>query len=694
MKQSRSFEELMKRVRESGIRLRELSTETSRGKLSLVCYRYKRDLFLIPQVGIAYRRARRYPVVLIKKKDLEIGKDGYLFAYCEGNYSTLLTPLFTGRFGKELCHVSATKRDAVLAHRVVYANRTQGGVEIVQRETDFELLLQADQWFQSHQFQLNECIFFERTEAILKYAEENGILWRVRPRVFSQEEKKITVNHAWQQAESVAHYYVSVRGVHWLSFEEFERVASFALHHPEILFDCLKEWVGVPIGKALCAMCRPKANRHAIEILGVPRADAEIYLIEPLMKIYGAMKRKAMRPQDVADAFTALSRIFYRLLKDKDFARLSSATMVDVLYDIIMDDDTKQTPEEIDFDNRRIAVPGVSFKDGQIIQHPGIDELTLRIVGHLVDRLSFNEKAMSINVFVVRSSKTLTSETARSREIVIKTNRTPVPISYIQKKLGSVRVGYADYTLARANIFRTLGADLPILEVLTVTGNYSSREETPYFLRTRCPGDPLSAIPEEWFKINVHNKNGAEDPDVVRALAQLYGSAAADNLIAKKFLPSEGICRFGKGKEIFEFVYDPFKRRLMPTRVQTCSIRGTMGWPNFEKIEDNLNEAHRFYLNAFAKELASYWRKHADACTLNECANAFFDGFMRKIEAMHWTYQQNKSSFDTFDPGLRPGYYFREKLDFALWSLVEAEKRLLKLREDFLDAVRANLIRV
>lgn len=695
MKQNRSFDELMKRVRESGMRLRELTTETARGTIALTCYRYKRDLYLIPQTGHAYRKGRRYPVVLIKKKDLGIGKEGYFFAYCEGNFSTLLTPLLTGRFGKELCHLPADKRTTTLLHRVVYAHRTQAGIEFVQRDTDFELLLQADQWFQGHRFQLNECLFFERTPQVLKYAEENGILWRVRPRVYSVEEMKATVDRSWQQAESLAHYYVSVRGVHWLSYEEFLRIASFAHHHTDHVYECLQEWVKVPHGKAMSAMCRPKANHHAIEFLGINREEAEVYLIEPLTKIYEAMTHGLMRPADVSDAFIALARIYSRLLHDQRFADLSQPAMIEMLYARVMDDDTEQKDEEVDFDDRRIAVPGVSFVNGRATQHPGIDEHTLRIVNHLIERLSFNEKAIYINVFVVRSSKTLTSESARSREIVIKTNRTPVPISYIQKKLGSVRVGYADYTLARANVFRALGADLPMIEVMTVTGEASSaREETPYFLRTRCPGDPISAISPAWFKINVNHANGAEEPDVVLALAQLYGSTAADNLVSKKFLPREGICRFGKGKEIFEFVYDPFKRRLMPTRAQTCSIRGTMGWPNIEQTEDNLNEVHRFYLNAFAQVLANYWRDHADACTLNECANAFFDGFTRKIEAMHWTYLQNKASFDVFDPGLRAGYNFREKLDFALWSLSEAANRLSQLREDFLDAVRANLIRV
>jgi hypothetical protein len=442
-------------------------------------------------------------------------------------------------------------------------------------------------------------------------------------------------------------------------------------------------------------MCRPKADRHAIECLGVPYEDAEIYLIAPLTRLLAETRAGHVTQADLIDALTALQRFFKQLLIRPAYADVTTPEMIDELYDLLVDEATIRTSvarKGVVFDDRRIAVPGASFVNGEMVPHPGVDPHTLMILKHLTQRLSINEKVESINIFIVRSTKTLTSESARSREIVIKTNRTPVPVSYIQKKLSSVRTGYSDYLLARANVFRALGADLPVFEVLTID-NKGQSEESPYFLRTRSPGDPISAISDDWFKIHVNSQNKAEDPDVVLELARLYGSAAADNLISKKYIPSEKITRFGREKEIFEFTFDPFKHRLMPARVQTCSIRGTMGWPDITQNDANLNDAHRFYLNDYAAVLGKYWRQHAEACTLNECANAFFDGLMRKVEAMHWSYMQHKQSFDSFDPHLQESYQFRAKLDFALWSLTRAAEDLPQLRERFLDAVRAVFLR-
>lgn len=694
MEQSSSFEVIIKHIQQSGECVSTHTIETSRGRVSFTCYRYNNDLFLLPDGSLKYRRAHRYPAIAIQQADLNLSsKKGWLFAFCEGNFSTLLTPLFSGAFGKELANIPKEKRSDTLLYRVVYMNRSKKGLELFQRDTAFNLLIEADQWLESLGLALDQRLFFERTPEILKYTEEHGLLWRVRPKVYALDEKKETIRHAWQRVESSACYYVSIRGVHWLCYEEFSRIVKLVEKDMEAALACLYEWVAAPRGKALAAMCRPKANHHAIEFLGVKREDAEIYLIAPLMELLAAVKAKKVKQKDLADAFLALQRIFFHLLEDPQYADLSTPEMVDKCYTLLFDDSkSKPVQQTIDFDERRMAVPGVSFIDGKAIPHPGADAHSLMIVNHFAQRLSFNEKIESINIFVVRSTKTLTSESSRSREIVIKTNRTPVPISYIQKKLSSVRVGYSDYLLARANVFRSLGSDIPAFEVLTIDARGQS-EESPYFLRTRCPGDPINAIPDSYFKINVNNLNGAEDPDVVLDLARLYGSAAADNLVAKKFIPKKNISRFGIGKEIFEFIFDPFKHRLMPARVQTCSIRGTMGWPDITQNEANLQDVHRFYLNNYATVLGNYWRQHAEACTLNECANAFFDGFMRKIEAMHWAYLQNKANFDTFNPHLRSAYNFRAKLDFAFWSLCRVTEDLPQTRERFLDAVRAVFLR-
>jgi hypothetical protein len=249
--------------------------------------------------------------------------------------------------------------------------------------------------------------------------------------------------------------------------------------------------------------------------------------------------------------------------------------------------------------------------------------------------------------------------------------------------------------LARANVFRALGTDYPFFQLINVTTHDQRREETPYFIRSRCPGDPLSAIPITLFKVDPNNPESCEDPNVILALAELYGNAAAQNLAVKKYLSGKNpTCRFGQGKEIFEFVYDARYHRPMPARVRICSIRGTMGWPNLTRNSTNLKDVHKFYLRAYAVAIGNFWRQHAETCTLNECASAFFNGFERKLEAMQWMYYTDRKNFDTFDPGLRQIYNFRARLDFALWGLERAGKDLPALREHFMDHVRDVFIRI
>lgn len=692
-----AFEQMIRKTRNEGRRVGRVTAASAAERRVFEVYERGQDFFLL-QKGLKPRDGRserRHPVMLIRRRDLRIGTKGWLFCAAKGHFGTVLTPLFSGALGKGLCRVPRARSSEVLTHRVVLGNQTERCLNLLQRETDFALLREADAWLQEQGFGLDEVAFFERTPESMAYTCALGQMWRVRPRRHTPAEQREAIGHAFQRMDSSVRYFVSVRGVHWLTYREFLRVMelarSDAAEAPERLQECLREWVSLAPGvRGPAAMRRVKhGTRHVIEFFGIPRHAAERMLIPALERLLEGITLGRMSREDVAETLEGLCRLFLHLLRTPAFADPGSQDTVGALYRLLADDFSGNTASRSDFDARRIALPGVTFnKAGKYTTHPGIDPHTLLTVRQLVGRLSLNEHAEYINVFEVRSSKVNPSGERQSREIVLKTDRMPVPISYIEKRLSSVRVGYANYMLTRANVFRALGADYPAFQLLTVVSHDGRREETPYFLRTRCPGDPLDAIPPERFRSDPTNPHGAEDPDIVLALAGLYGGAAAQNLAVKKYLPVERICRFGRGKEIFEFVYDPFKRRPMPARVRVCSIRGTMGWPNLERSEDNLRETYRFYLRAYATALGNYWRTHAEACTLNECAAAFFDGFARKTEAMHWAYGQRRADFDTFDPGLRPIYNFRPKLGFALWALERTAEDLPKLRERFMDAVR------
>lgn len=682
-----AFQRLIDQARKEGRRLAVLEAESAAKRRVFDLYAVGDDRFLIQRGRRAAKEERRRLLVLIRRADLRAGRRGMLCALATGHFGAVLTPLFSGALG-DLCRLPRARRSETLLRRVALANVSTRTVELHQRDADFALLAEADRWLQAHGFGLDEVAFCERTPEALAYAEPLGQVWRIRPRVYTIAEMRRQVAHAWLRVDTAAHYLVSLRGVHWLTYAEFARIAALAAEDPAQVLACLREWAALAPGESQSALRRAKGNagRNALEFFGIPRADAQRLLVPALERLLEGVTLGRMDARDMADTLAGLALLFRRHLRDPAFADPAADRAVLALY-ACLNDDAPGADVPLDFDARRVALPGVTFQAGVPTPHPGADARTLAVVRHVMRRLSHNETSQYLNVYDVRSTKSLASGAAQTREIVLKTDRTPVPVSFIQKRLGSLRPGYADYLLVRANVFRALGADYPVFQLLAPPEGAADR--FPYFLRTRSPGDPLEAIAPALFRCNPQNPRSPEEPAVVLALAGLYGSAAAQNMAAKKYLPGDPPTpRFGIGKEIFQFVYDPFLHRQMPAHVQVCSIRGTLGWPSLAQDEANLRDAHRFHIRAYALALGDYWGAHKEACTLNECASAFFDGFERKTEAMHWAYLRDRRDFDTFDPRLPPRYAFRPKLDFALWALSRAAETLPALRERFMDAVR------
>ena len=691
----RAFLALIDGARQDGRLVETRRVETAAGRRVFDVCAWGEDLFLL-QRGVRGRRERQRSLSLIPRRALGIGRSGWLCAVGSGHFGAILTPLFAGAFGEGLCRVPQGRRSETVRRKVVLANVSARSVDLLQRETDFALVAAADRWLAGRGFALNEVLFCERSREALAYLEPLGQLWRLRPRVYTVEEMRRQVAHAWVRVEAPVRYLVSLRGVHWLTYPEFARVAGAAAAAPAQALACLREWAGLAPGEHQSAMRRAKggAGWHALEFFGIPRPEAQRLLVPALERILEGMTLGRMNAQDMADTLAGLTLLFRRLLRDQAFTDPRADRTVLALY-ACLNDDAAGDCAPMDFDARRVALPGVTFRNGLPIPHPGADIRTLAVVSHIVHRLSYNETPRYLNIYDVRSSKSLATGAAQTREVVVMTDREPVPVSFIQKRLNSTRPGYADYLLTRANVFRALGADYPAFQLLTPTpGDTTPASRFPYFLRTRSPGDPLEAIPQALFRSNPANPASPEEPAVVLALATLYGSAAAQNMAAKKYLAgTPPTSRFGIGKEIFQFVYDPFLHRQMPAHVQVCSIRGTLGWPNLAQDAANLRDAHRFYLRAYALALGDYWCAHKEACTLNECAAAFFDGFARKTEAMHWAYLNHRHDFDTFAPALPKRYAFRPKLDFALWALTHAAEDMPALRERFMDAVRDVFIR-
>ncbi|MBR4946847.1 MAG: hypothetical protein IKZ27_07645, partial [Kiritimatiellae bacterium] len=238
--------------------MRRIETRGTLGVRKFEVYAYQDDRFLF-QVSPAVERdsgeSARRPVVLVRRKDLISGHPkGWILAVGAGHFGTILTPLLNREFGEDLCKVPAQRRTEVLTRKIVLASLTTRTLDLLQRDTDFELLIEADQWLQQYRLGLEHIRFFERTPDILNYAEKLGQLWRIRHQVYAISEMRETLQRAYQHLESDVHYYVSVRGIRWLTVEEFQRIAKMARETPEKITAALREWVAMPTGDNKSAM--------------------------------------------------------------------------------------------------------------------------------------------------------------------------------------------------------------------------------------------------------------------------------------------------------------------------------------------------------------------------------------------------------------------------------------------------------
>ena len=270
----------------------------------------------------------------------------------------------------------------------------------------------------------------------------------------------------------------------------------------------------------------------------------------------------------------------------------------------------------------------------------------------------------------------------RTREIVYKTNRSPIERSFIEKRFTSAKKGYSSYMLSRVEALKALGialSDYRILRRRAKTG----RGMMDYFIRTRLEGEPMESIPATYF-CNIDDSS-IEEKEFVLALAQMMGDAAAQNMAMKKYDPVAESPHYGEGKEIYEFEYDIVNERVVPKKVSTCSVRGSFGWPDLSYTDENLAAINSFYLTSYAHALKVYQKKHN--VTMGEVAERFMDGFEYRTHAMEWQISVLRDKFEDFKPGLPPGYRFDKKWRFVMWSLERQERRLHVLRRMFFRKV-------
>jgi hypothetical protein len=694
---SNTVKTFIARVRNEARRKSGAVTVTTTGRTrTFVAYDWGCDTFIFEKDAL-HDLEDHHPLLLVRKCDLVKGSSGYVLTMTTGNHAIAAMPLLSGQFWN-LGRIIATQRSRILASKVVCANVVDGKIEISQREVPTDLIVQADEWLQAVGFKLDDIVMIERDDLTLEYYRKLGQEWRVKPLAWTRKEMELAIQASRKRINSPLRYYHSSKGVHFLSYSEFHKIAEWATADYPKALTCLRELVSVAEGEKRSYVRTPKFHGHyEVEFFGLQRGEAFQRLIPSIERMLEWITLGMIEQQDVVTSIQALDELFRASLERPELEDETSEDFIETLYMHLTGaiyaahSDFSISPA---FDDRRTALPGATYCGGRPEFHPGADERTHILLGNIEKTTSQDESIEYANIYELRTHEDVLLGSGVTREIVFKTNRRPLCASLIEKRLKLKKPGYGSYMLARVYAFKELGVNFGDYKLLRWMENTTGSEVTS-FIRTRYPGDSLDDIPARLFvKLDDmgHGTTG-EDPDVVLALGALLGCAAAQNMILKKYLPDWKSCRFGEGKEIFEFAYDIKQRRDMPVHVSICSIRGALGWPNLSRDQQNLDAIMAFYLTRYAEVLVQYWKKHRDAVTMETLASRFFDGFALKTREIQRNYEVRREQFDAFDPGVRKQYHFTEQWNFALWTLYLQAKHLDLLREKFFSILHQRMVK-
>lgn len=668
-------------------------SESSGKKRTFEAYDWGCDTFVFETRLASIDDNARLPVSVVRKSVLLRGAQGFVFIATCGNHSVALVPLLSGMLWN-LGQVAPKNRSAIIRDRVVMGNVNGKAIDIYQRDTFASAIIEADEWFRGVGLGLDRVFFVERTAEILEHYRKLGQEWRIRTQTRTRSGMEEFCRSSHRSIDTAATYYYSVKGVHFLTYAEFMRITAMAEKDPAAVTAILREWVALANGSRFSNMRLLKYQGHKeIDFFGLKTGRAESLIVPGLERLLEGITIGRSLPGDVFVTLTGIGTIFLQALERPDYADETSDAFIVDLYNhltgtIYLDGTDSALPH---FDDRRVALPGATYRGGKAEPHPSADARSLSILGQLEHMLNFNESMEHVNIYEIRPSEDVPVGQGNTREIVYKTNRAPLVSSLIEKRFASSLPGYGSYMLTRVNAFRALGASYCSYQLLTRLGE-TTRAETHFFLREWCPGDSLDFISPSCFVTSESDSDQAEDAEILEKLVFLYGEAAAQNLIAKKYVEAEKSNRYGIGKEIFEFAFDPRRMKEVPVAVRICSIRGIMGWPDFSHTDENIQAVYRFYLRNFAAKLCDLWRKHSATSPLNTLANAYFEGFAAKTTEMHWNYRLRQESFDSFDPHLRQTFDFKARWNFALWALCRQMVDLPALREQFMDYVRDCLL--
>lgn len=682
-----SIRHLLARIKTVGVKRTVAVRTTAMGKeREFFAYDIGADTFILEK-GIASHLNEQPSVLIVEKRELKRRAHGWVMTITTGNHSVAAFPLLDGRFWR-LSRLPSAKRSEVLMRRIICANVVGNTIEISQREISTRGIVAGDEWLLNVAgLKLCDVVMSERNDVTLDYYRRLGQDWRVKPLAWTEAKMKVALAASQKRISSKLRYFHSAKGVHFLSFPEFRKFSELAELEPDEFIKGLRELVSVYEGNLQSFTRMPKhRGHHEIEFFGLRRGVALERLIPEIEKLMEAVVLGRMGQLGVIQRAQEIVATYESLLTRPEFADENSKEFTEALYMHITGEiyavmGEGSTPA---FDDRRTALPGATFENGRAILHIGADDRTEILLSNICDMMSKDEVVEYANVYELRTDDddVCALGKGKTREIVYKTSRGPLEHSLVEKRLARAANGYGSYMLARVEAFKALGMALSEYRLLRRWGKHGKRP-MDYYIRRRCEGEPMDAIPANYFCSA--DDSSVEEKEVVLGMATLMGDAAAQNMAMKKFDPATVSPLYGIGKEIYEFEYDIIAQRVVPKSVSTCSMRGSFGWPSLEYTDENLQNIASVYLAHYAHALKAFQRRHS--VPMLELAERFMSGFEFRTHAMSWQLSVMRDKFEAFDPPLPKSYGFAKKWRFVMWSLDRQERRLPILRKMFFKKV-------
>ncbi len=680
-----AIRKFVERIRKSGRSRAECVVLSSASSMrEFVCYDWGDDSFVIEE-GVLDHEDGHLPILIVKKQALGSGREGYVMTLATGNHTVAAIPLLKGEFW-DLSEVAAGRRSQVMSESVVCCNAVTGRIEISQRDVPTATIMESDAWLQRQGVRLDEVIMSERNDDALDRYRRLGQEWRIKMLAWTQQEMELAIVASRTRIGSKLRYYRSAKGVHFLSYAEFNKLGEMAARNFDGFVTALREMVAIFEGDVRSCMRSAKfGGHHEIELFGVRRGMAVERVLPELERLMEGITLKQLSQQEVVAYIRLVDGVFKGLLERVQLADESSQDFKETLYlhlsGVIYGGQVDRLAPA--FDDRRTALPGATFQDGMPVFHPGVDFRSRVMLANVAQVLSKDEVIEYANIYEIRAESGVELGSGAMREITYKTNLAPLTHSVFEKRLKLKHVGYGNYVLARVKGFKALGVALGNYRLLQHPANEQGRQIN-YYMRNRCPGASLESISPSQYYMRQEGKVDAtrEDPDIVSRMAALMGDAAAQNMALKKYVvESDGSvnCRYGMGKEIYEFGRDSMTGKVMPLHVRHCSIRGTCGWPDLSESEENLVRMGEFYMGHYARGLYEFWEDHRECVTLEQLVEHFMTGFSGKTREMYWHYSVRREQFDGFNPDVRRQFHFRQHWQFALWALEQQAQQLVWL---------------